>query len=67
MSLCADCRHLEAWPKVIGGTRYLCGARGFEVSPKEFGRFGYDTSKGTPPVKQCSNHQQGLHYSRKKP
>ena len=64
MSLCADCSHLEIWPKVFGGTRYLCGA--IIPSPKEFGRFGYDTAKGTPPVKQCSKHQQGLHYSRRK-
>lgn len=67
MSLCADCRYLEVWPKLMGGTRYLCGGRWPESSPtKEFGRFGYDTSKGTPPVKKCDKYEPGLHYSRKK-
>jgi hypothetical protein len=66
MSLCADCRHLEVWPKVVGGSRYLCEARLFDNHPKEFGRFGYDLVKGTPPVKKCDKYEPGLHYSRKK-
>jgi hypothetical protein len=67
MSLCAECIHLEVWPKVVNGTRYLCQARLFDAPPKEFGRFGYDTAKGMPPVKKCDKHEPGLHYSRKKP
>lgn len=66
MTLCDDCCHLEIWPKVVGGSRYLCGKRMFDNPPKEFGKFGSDTAKGIPPVKKCSEYKQGLHYSRKK-
>ena len=65
MSLCNTCRNLEVWPKVFGGTRYLCEARLFDNHPKAFGKFGYDTAKGTPLVKKCDKYELGLHYSRK--
>lgn len=64
MSLCDSCRHLEVWPKVFPGSRFLCGAR-FEEMPKEFGKYGRDTTKGTPKVKRCSHFEEGRHYSRR--
>lgn len=67
-SLCEDCSHLEVWPKVIGGTRYLCIERAFSVegSPNAFGRHGRDTVKGVPIVNKCALYSEGRHYSRKK-
>ena len=65
-NLCGKCEHLEVWPKLCGGSRYLCSAKlGIEPQPKAFTRYGFDCAKGIPRVRNCDKFSEGLHYSRK--
>jgi hypothetical protein len=63
MIKCESCSHLAIWPKLIGGSRYLCDV--ISPSPKPFGRFGFSIDKGYPKVQKCVKYEEGRHYSRK--